>query len=62
MAVSALHRNSDSVIPAITCPQCGAQMSLARIEPEGSDDHDRMFFECVCGFEYRLSDRANKGR
>ena len=37
-------------------------MNLARIEPEGPDNHDRMFFECVCGFGFRLSDRANKGR
>ena len=34
-------------------------MNLALIEPDGSDNHDRMFFECVCGSEYQLSDRVS---
>jgi hypothetical protein len=62
MTTSPQPHTLDISIPKITCPQCGAQMSLARIEPEGPDDHDRMFFDCVCGFEFRLSGRANKGR
>jgi RNase P subunit RPR2 len=62
MTTSAPQHTSNSSIPTITCLRCGAHMGLARIEPEGSDNHDRMFFDCSCGFEYRLSDRANKGR
>ena len=62
MTTSAPQHTSNISIPTITCPQCGAHMNLARVEPEGPDNHDRMYFECVCGFEYRLSDRANKGR
>jgi RNase P subunit RPR2 len=61
MAVHALQRSADSIIPIITCPQCGKHMRLATVEPEGSDDHDRMRFDCECGFDYRLSDRARKG-
>jgi hypothetical protein len=37
-------------------------MSLARIELEGPDNRDRMFFECLCGFDYRPSQRAHDGR
>jgi hypothetical protein len=61
MTKSAPQHTSNSSIPIITCPQCGAHMNLALIEPEGSDNHDRMSFECVCGSEYQLSDRASKG-
>ena len=62
MTESVQQRINSLSIPKITCPQCGAQMSLCRIEPDGPDNCDRLFFDCVCGFEYRLSDRANKGR
>ena len=62
MAVNALQRSADSIIPIITCPQCGKDMRPATVEPEGLDDHDRMRFDCECGFEFRLSDRARKGR
>ena len=46
-------------IPKVTCPQCGAQMNFVCIEP---DQHNRMFFDCVCSFEYRLSDLRSKQR
>ena len=62
MTTSAPQHTSNSPIPIVTCPQCGTHMTLVLIEPEGSDNHDRMFFDCLCGFEYRLSDRASKGR
>ena len=62
MATSEQQHAANVSIPKITCPQCGARMSLARIELEGPDNRDRMFFECVCGFDYRLSQRANDGR
>ena len=62
MTVIAQQRIESASIPKVTCPQCRAHMSLSRIEPEAPDNRDRMFFECVCGFEYRLSDRANNGR
>ena len=61
MRISSSHP-SNSPIPNITCPRCGAQMILALIEPEGSDNHDRMFFDCLCGFEYQLSDGGIEGR
>jgi transcription initiation factor IIE alpha subunit len=33
-----------------TCPQCGADMRLARKEPApGSATLERLFFECQCG-------------
>ena len=62
MTISAQQRIDSLSIPRVICPQCGAQMGLCRIEPEGPDNRDRMFFDCACGFEYRLSDRANKDR
>ncbi len=62
MTANALRRSADSVIPNITCPRCGKHMRLATIEPEGSDDHDRMGFDCECGFDYHLSDRARAER
>jgi len=34
------------------CPKCGAQMLLARIEPD-APDHDKRSFECsACGHEH----------
>jgi hypothetical protein len=33
-----------------TCPQCGADMRVARKEPApGSPTLERLFFECKCG-------------
>ena len=55
-------QTSKNSIPIITCPLCGGHMTLALIEPEGSDNHDRMFFDCLCGFEYRLSDGGSEAR
>lgn len=62
MAVSMQQRIVNFPIPRIVCPRCGSQMTLSRIEPEGPDNRDRMFFDCTCEFEYCMSDRANKGR
>ena len=61
MPAGAQQQIAKPFIPRIVCPACSAPMKLSRIEPEGPDDHDRMFFECVCGFEYRLSDQASDG-
>jgi lysyl-tRNA synthetase class I len=60
MTVEAVQHSADSIIPDIICPQCGKRMRLATVEPEGSDDRDRMKFDCECGFEYRLSERAGR--
>jgi hypothetical protein len=49
---------TSSQIPEITCPQCGQQMRLATVEPEGADNHDSLSFDCECGFEYRLTENA----
>ncbi len=46
--------------PLISCPECGCQMRLAMVEPDAPGD--RMSFDCDCGFEYRMSDRARRGR
>ena len=50
-----------ALTPKATCPQCGTRMRLAFIEPEKSDHHNRMTFDCACGFEYRMSERARTG-
>jgi DNA-directed RNA polymerase subunit M/transcription elongation factor TFIIS len=56
MPASRQQRTVDISVPKITCPQCGGHMIISRTEPEGADNHDRIFFDCFCGFEYRLSD------
>ena len=58
MTTSAQQRFDDNSIPKVTCPQCGSQMVLSRVEPECTDNHDRMVYDCNCGFEFRLSDKA----
>jgi hypothetical protein len=48
----AMSRSDYSVAPTITqtCPQCGAEMRLARKEQApGSPTLERLFFECKCG-------------
>jgi RNase P subunit RPR2 len=53
--------NSDKyLIPQITCPNCGKKLRLARIEPDVPNDQSRMVFDCSCGFEYRMSERARE--
>ena len=49
---------SSPFIPRVTCPQCGEHMRLARTEPQAPDHRHRMMFDCPCGFEYRMSERA----
>ena len=49
-------------IPQVTCPQCGEHMRLARTEPFVPHSHHRMMFDCPCGFEYRMPERARSGR
>ncbi len=47
-----MSRSDFSKAPTIsqTCPQCGAEMRLARKEPApGSSTLERLFFECKCG-------------
>jgi RNase P subunit RPR2 len=57
MATSTQPQIPEGSIPKVICPQCGAQMTLSRIEPEGPDD-SHMVFDCLCGFEYRMPDRG----
>jgi lysyl-tRNA synthetase class I len=57
-------RKSDFVlsVPNIRCPECGRCLRLATVELKIMDDEDRMTFDCECGFDYRLSERAARGR
>jgi RNase P subunit RPR2 len=43
--------------PKITCPRCGTIMRLARVEQVPKQEA-RLIFDCNCGFEYRMSERA----
>lgn len=38
------------------------RLRLTIIEPAPDGDGDRLSFNCQCGFEYTLSERAQKGR
>jgi hypothetical protein len=59
MSVSASQRQAaEAGIPEITCPVCGARMRLAAMEPRSGNEQSRMIFDCKCGFEYRVADRA----
>ncbi len=42
-------------IPRVLCPECGARMRLARIDPESDSvrDAETTTFACDCGFTYR---------
>jgi hypothetical protein len=33
-------------------------MRLATVEPEGADNYDSLSFDCECGFESRLTEKA----
>jgi C4-type Zn-finger protein len=46
------------LIPQITCPNCGKKLRLARMESDVPSNQSRMVFDCSCGFEYRMSERA----
>jgi lysyl-tRNA synthetase class I len=46
--------------PKITCPRCSKIMRLARVEQE-PDKETGLLFDCDCGFEYRMSERAQAG-
>ena len=62
MSANSTHDPSiDALTPKVTCPSCGTRMRLAAIEPEKSDHHNRLTFDCTCGFEYRMSERARAG-
>jgi hypothetical protein len=41
-----------SVIPIVTCPNCGQRMSLSRIAPAVRKPQGRLHFACSCGFGY----------
>ena len=58
MSANGSFESIESLTPKVTCPQCGTRMRLASIEPEKSDHQNRMTFDCACGFEYRMSERA----
>jgi len=50
--MSSQPRSDFSKAPPLTqtCPQCGAEMRLARREAApGSSSLERLFFECKCG-------------
>ena len=52
----------DSAIPRVTCPRCGTRMRLAELLTDLAD-HEAIFFDCSCGFEYRMSTRvASSGK
>ena len=63
MAVAAKKDEAASGMPHIACPRCGTTMRLAVLEPlleptVANSNKNRMVFECRCGFEYRMSDKA----
>ena len=49
---------AEHLIPKVTCPQCGTHLRLAGIEPSDNGEQSRLVFNCSCGFEYRMSERA----
>jgi hypothetical protein len=61
MSVSPSESEKSYYIPRVTCPQCGEHMRLARTEPLVPHNHHRMMFDCPCGFEYSMSERARLG-
>jgi RNase P subunit RPR2 len=46
-------------IPRVLCPSCGEIMRLSRIHPDGNNKSE-MLFVCDCGFNYRMSTRAQR--
>jgi lysyl-tRNA synthetase class I len=60
MPASAQHKAAEYLVPKITCPGCGKSLRLARVE-QALDELARLMFDCDCGFEYRMSERARKG-
>jgi RNase P subunit RPR2 len=44
-------------IPRVLCPRCGTHMRLAELLTDLAD-HETIYFDCSCGFEYRMSARA----
>jgi hypothetical protein len=61
MSVTASQSENSFYIPRVTCPQCGEHMRLARTEPLVPNSHHQMMFDCACGFEYRMAERARAG-
>jgi hypothetical protein len=49
-----------SVVPRVTCPTCGTRMRLAQIQTDLTG-REAVYFECSCGFEYRMSARVKAG-
>ena len=33
----------------VTCPKCGGQMRLARVQPHETRDADTSIYDCACG-------------
>jgi RNase P subunit RPR2 len=59
MSSESQHDNTQQhLIPKVTCPQCGTHLRLAGIEPDRRANRSRLVFDCSCGFEYRMSERA----
>lgn len=54
----ALSYAPNMIIPNVVCPDCGKHMRLATVEPELSKKCYWMSFDCKCGFEHRLLERA----
>ena len=46
-------------IPRVLCPACGLIMRLDRISPD-ENNISVMQFRCDCGFDYRMSARAQR--
>ncbi len=53
--VPMLSREAIPSIPTVLCPMCGVRMRFATCEPT-EDGHDRMTFDCGCGFKYQVSE------
>src|SRR4051794_23618305 len=48
----------DPSIPRVMCPRCGTHMRLAQVGPDVVG-HNKMKFDCGCGFEYQMSAAAS---
>jgi C4-type Zn-finger protein len=52
MSVASLSQIKSFVI---RCPVCGDQLRLSTMVPDIDNKHERMSFDCDCGFTYQQS-------
>jgi hypothetical protein len=55
VSITFTDQKSHPSIPRVLCPRCGTLMRLATVEPEQTENRERMTFACDCGFDYRQS-------